>query len=94
MAKIKTKKQKNKIEIKDATYYPDAIAKCSCGASFVIGSTKKEIKVEICSACHPFYTGTQKLIDTSGRVDKFKNRLAKQKELLAKIAKGNKKGDK
>ena len=93
MAKIKAKKQKNKIEIKQATYYPDAIAKCSCGASFVVGSTKKDIKVEICSACHPFYTGTQKLIDTSGRVDKFKNRLAKQQELLAKIAK-NKKGDK
>jgi large subunit ribosomal protein L31 len=44
---------------------------CACGNSFITRSTAKEIKVEICSECHPFYTGKQKLIDTAGRVDKF-----------------------
>lgn len=48
---------------------------CACGASFVTGSTVEDIRVEICSNCHPFYTGTQKLIDTAGRVDRYK-RLA------------------
>ncbi len=47
---------------------------CSCGAAFVVASTMPEMKVEICSNCHPFFTGTQKLIDTEGRVDKFKKR--------------------
>jgi large subunit ribosomal protein L31 len=49
---------------------------CACGNTFVTGSTAKEIYTEICSACHPFYTGKQKLIDTQGRVDKFKKRNA------------------
>jgi large subunit ribosomal protein L31 len=61
-------------------YYPDAIVTCACGNSFKVGSTVKEIQVEICSACHPFYTGKQKLIDTAGMVDKFKAKAAKQKE--------------
>ena len=47
---------------------------CSCGNTFKTGSTKKELKVEICSECHPFFTGKQKLIDTGGRVDRFKKR--------------------
>jgi len=47
---------------------------CACGEVFETGSTEKEIKVEICSKCHPFFTGRQKLIDTGGRVDKFKKR--------------------
>lgn len=58
-------------------YYPNTKVTCSCGNSFEVGSTQKEIEVEICSACHPFYTGTQKLIDTAGRVDRFKARLEK-----------------
>ncbi|MFN7161153.1 MAG: 50S ribosomal protein L31 [Candidatus Gracilibacteria bacterium] len=49
---------------------------CSCGATHTIGSTKEEMKVEICSKCHPFYTGKQKLVDTEGRVDKFMKRMA------------------
>lgn len=49
---------------------------CSCGNKFTAGSTKEEIKVEVCSACHPFYTGTQKFVDSLGRVEKFQ---AKQK---------------
>ncbi len=47
---------------------------CACGNTFMTGSTQKEIKVEICSECHPFFTGKQKLIDTGGRVDRFKKR--------------------
>jgi large subunit ribosomal protein L31 len=50
---------------------------CSCGETWESGSTVKEIKLDICSACHPFYTGTQRLIDTAGRVDKFRKRYAK-----------------
>ncbi len=57
------------------TYHKDANVKCACGATFLVGSIEKEIKVEICSNCHPFYTGKQKLVDTAGRVDKFKARM-------------------
>ncbi len=53
-------------------YHDDAKIKCACGHSFTTGSTMKEIEVEICSNCHPFYTGKEKLIDTAGRVDRFK----------------------
>jgi len=55
--------------------YGEAVVKCACGETFVTGSVKKEIKVEICSKCHPFFTGKQKLIDTGGRVDRFKKRF-------------------
>ena len=51
---------------------------CSCGNTFETRSTVGEIRLEICSACHPFYTGTQRLIDTAGRVDKFRKRYAKK----------------
>ena len=51
--------------------YYQAKVVCNCGNEFVTGSTKEEIHVEICSKCHPFFTGKQKLVDTSGRVDKF-----------------------
>jgi large subunit ribosomal protein L31 len=54
--------------------YYNAKVKCACGNEFEIGSTKKEIKVEICSKCHPFFTGKQKLVDTAGRVEKFYRR--------------------
>lgn len=54
--------------------YGEAVVKCACGETFVTGSTKKELRVEICSKCHPFYTGKQKLVDTGGRVDKFVKR--------------------
>lgn len=57
-------------------YYPDAKITCACGASFSVGSTEQNIHVEICSMCHPFYTGKEKLLDTAGRVDKFKKRMA------------------
>ncbi|MBF7096059.1 50S ribosomal protein L31 [Alkalibacter mobilis] len=54
--------------------YNKSIVKCACGNTFETGSVKEELKVEICSACHPFFTGKQKLIDTGGRVDRFKKK--------------------
>lgn len=58
-------------------YYPEAKLKCSCGKIFTVGATKTEINVEICSACHPFYTGEKRVIDTAGRVERFKTRKGK-----------------
>ena len=57
-------------------WYPEAKVTCACGAQFTTGSTMKQINVEICSNCHPLYTGQQKFVDTAGRVDKFNQRLA------------------
>ena len=54
--------------------YYNAKVRCACGNEFEIGSTQKEIRIEICSKCHPFFTGKQKLIDTAGRVEKFYRR--------------------
>ncbi|MCK5459633.1 50S ribosomal protein L31 [Candidatus Parcubacteria bacterium] len=71
------------------TYYENAKIICACGAVFHTGSTQKEIKIEICSQCHPFYTGKQKLVDTAGRVDKFKKRMAAKDE-VSKVRKGRK----
>ena len=55
-------------------YYPDAKVTCSCGNTFTIGSTKKTLKVELCSQCHPFFTGEHRMVDTAGRVERFKQR--------------------
>ncbi|MDY7019557.1 MAG: 50S ribosomal protein L31 [Chloroflexota bacterium] len=55
-------------------YYENAKVTCLCGNTFTTGSTKPEIRVEMCSKCHPFYTGTQRLVDTMGKVEKFKRR--------------------
>ncbi len=55
--------------------YKQTVIKCACGEVIEIGSTKENINVEICSKCHPFYTGKQKLIDTGGRVEKFNKRF-------------------
>jgi len=65
-------------------YYPHAKVHCACGATFTIGSTKEYIEVEICSQCHPFYTGKEKIVDVMGRVEKFKKRMAKKEELKKK----------
>ncbi|MFC1700778.1 50S ribosomal protein L31 [Patescibacteria group bacterium] len=59
------------------TYYPNAKVVCGCGNSFEIGSTQERIEVEICSACHPFYTGKERIIET-GQVERFRKRLAKR----------------
>lgn len=58
------------------TYNKEARVTCACGNSFATGSTKDSIEIEICSACHPFYTGNEKIIDTAGRVERFKARRA------------------
>lgn len=70
-------------------YYSDAKVTCACGNTFTVGSTQKELSVEICSMCHPFYTGKQKLLDTARRVEKFQERLAK-KDTVASTRKGKK----
>ena len=61
------------------TYHTQAQVECSCGNTFKVGSVMESIKVEICSACHPFYTGEEKIIDTGGRVERFKKRAAAKK---------------
>jgi len=64
-------------------YYPSARVQCACGNTFTTGSTKEYLDVEICSQCHPFYTGKEKTFDAVGQVQKFRKRLAK-KEVLKK----------
>ena len=59
--------------------YKQTQIKCACGNVIETGSTKEDIRIEICSACHPFYTGKQKLVDTGGRVDKFRKRYGLEK---------------
>ena len=63
--------------------YVDCVVKCSCGNTFTTRSTKPELKIDICNACHPFYTGTQKLIDTGGRVQRFADRFGAAKHVMA-----------
>ena len=60
-------------------YYPHALITCACGNTFKVGSTLPSYEVEICSACHPFYTGKGKIIDTAGRVERFKKHMAQKK---------------
>ena len=66
--------------------YPPSQVNCACGNSFVTRSTRGDMQVDVCSACHPFYTGTQKLIDAAGRVDRFRKRY-EQKGSKAPAAK-------
>ncbi len=61
------------------TYFANATTTCACGAVHSIGSTKEKQEIEICSSCHPFYTGQEKSLDTAGRVEKFKQRMAAKK---------------
>lgn len=74
-------------------YHQKAKVKCACGNTFTVGSTKESIDIEICHVCHPFFTGKEKLVDTAGRVEKFKRRLAKKTSLKSskKPRKTNKK---
>ncbi len=60
-------------------YFTNATVTCSCGNTFTTGSTRPSLKVELCSACHPFYTGEKRMVDTAGRVERFKQRYAKEK---------------
>ena len=57
-------------------YHSDAKVTCVCGNTFQTGSTQKEVRVDICSACHPFFTGKQKVMDTEGRIDRFRKKYA------------------
>ena len=68
-------------------YFPEAIVACACGNTFKVGSTKEKLEVEICSNCHPFYTGNEKILDTAGRVEKFKSRMAAKKPVAPKAKK-------
>lgn len=68
--------------------YPPAQVNCACGNAFVTRSTRGDFQVDVCAACHPFYTGTQKLIDAAGRVDRFRKRYGNEadKKAAAKAA--------
>ncbi len=68
-------------------FYPNALATCACGAQVVVGSTMETIEMEICSQCHPLFTGNEKVSDTAGRIEKFKNRSAAAKPKSEKKAK-------
>ena len=67
-------------------YHPTVI-RCACGSEVTTGSTKKDIRVEICSQCHPFYTGKQKLVDTAGRIERFMKKYEKYQKADTKSAK-------
>ncbi len=71
--------------------YEEAEIRCACGSTFKTRSTRKSIMVGICNECHPFYTGSQKLVDTAGRVDKFQQRMAKTRAAQAAIDSNKKK---
>lgn len=65
-------------------YYPQAKVRCTCGNEFTVGSTKEKIEIEICAKCHPFYTGKEKIIESVGQVQKFRERMKKAESLRAK----------
>ena len=57
--------------------YKETVIRCACGSELTIGSTRQDVSVEICSKCHPFYTGKQKLVDSAGRIERFRRKYAK-----------------
>ena len=63
------------------TYYPDATVICACGNTWTTGATEKVIRTDVCSACHPFFTGEQRIVDTAGQVERFMRRLERRAEL-------------
>ena len=78
ISQSKAVKSKENLKVKSqVNWFPQAKVSCVCGNSFVTGSTLSEIKLDICNACHPFYTGKQKLVDVEGRVERFQKRYAK-----------------
>lgn len=66
-------------------YYPNARMICACGNVWTTGSTLPELKIDICSACHPFYTGEQRIVDTAGQVDRFMKRLERTAETSEQV---------
>lgn len=75
-------------------YHPKATVKCVCGATYEIGSTVPHMEIEICERCHPFYTGKQTLVDTAGRIERFKAKREKAKTAPAKAKKARVKKNK
>ena len=67
------------------TYFNDAVVTCACGNSWTTGSTMKEIHTEVCSQCHPFFTGEQRIVDTEGQVDRFYRKLQARQDYLDEI---------
>lgn len=67
------------------TYYPDAQVICACGNTWTTGSTRKEIRTDVCSKCHPFFTGEQRIVDTEGQVDRFYKKLQARQDFLSEI---------
>lgn len=67
------------------TYYPDAQVICACGNSWTTGSTQKVIRTDVCSQCHPFYTGEQRIVDTEGQVDRFYKKLQARQQYIDEI---------
>lgn len=65
-------------------YYPNARVICSCGATWMTGSTMPEIRTDVCSNCHPFYTGEQRIVDTAGQVERFMKRLERRQSETAR----------
>lgn len=82
--KQEVKKQPEKVVASPLQYFENAKVVCACGNTFTTGSTKEEIRVEICSNCHPFYTGQEKFVDTEGRVERFQRLTEAKKEPKAK----------
>jgi large subunit ribosomal protein L31 len=66
------------------TYYPQARVICSCGSTWITGSTVPEIRTDVCNTCHPFYTGEQRIVDTAGQVDRFMKRLERRQSDAAR----------
>lgn len=67
------------------TYYPDAKVICACGNTWTTGSTRKEIRTDVCSKCHPFFTGEQRIVDTEGQVDRFYRKLQARQQYLSEV---------
>jgi large subunit ribosomal protein L31 len=63
------------------TYYPEATVICACGNTWKTGATEEIVRTDVCSACHPFFTGEQRIVDTAGQVERFMRRLEKKVEL-------------
>ncbi len=67
------------------TYYPDALVVCACGNTWTTGSTIKEIHTDVCSNCHPFFTGEQRIVDTEGQVDRFYKKLQARQDYIDEV---------
>jgi large subunit ribosomal protein L31 len=67
------------------TYYPDAVVTCACGNTWTTGSTTKEIHTDVCSNCHPFFTGEQRIVDTEGQVDRFYKKLQARQDYIDEV---------